>query len=159
MSFYSDVLQKSPLFRTANRVSDIALLEPLTRASVLAIIADAKALGHEMVVFETFRSQARQEQLYNQGATELRRVGVHGYGLAADIIKTGSQPWGGDFSFLGPLAKKHGMVWGGNWGEPDKPHTFRDMDHVQRCSIADQARLFSGAWYPDAKYNPFGVSA
>lgn len=39
-------------------------------------------------------------------------------------------------------------------GQPDKPHTFIDDDHVQRVTLARQAKLFAGGWYPDKDYNP-----
>ena len=96
-------------------------------------------------------------QLFNQGATKLRNVGVHHYGLACDIVKdiNGEPSWKGDFTFLGGLAKAHGLIWGGDWGTPNVHHTFLDMDHVQRCSIGDQASLFRGEWYPDETYNPY----
>ena len=155
MSFYNDVLKKSEKWGTLSIVNDIALLEPVTRAAVLAIVADAKALGHEMVVFETFRSQARQQQLFDEGATELQHVGVHGFGLAADIVKAGPHPWDGDFSFLLPLARKHGLISGQDWGQPQVHHSFIDADHVQRVKVSDQSRLFGGGWYPDASYNPY----
>jgi hypothetical protein len=79
---------------------------------------------------------------------------VHHYGLAADLAKNinGEPSWKGDFSFLRPLALKLGLVWGGDWAEPNQPHTFHDSDHVQRCSLADQPRLFSGVWFPDQDY-------
>ena len=158
-NFYTDVIQKSPLFHSTARISDLGLLEPATRAAVQAIIADARVLGHDMTVFETFRSQARQEQLFENGATELRHVGVHGYGLAADIVKAGLEPWQGDFTFLLPLARRHGLISGQDWGKPGVRHSFVDADHVQRCGLADQDRLFAGSWYPDTGYNPYGVSA
>lgn len=157
-NFYTDVIQKSPLYHSTARFADLALLEPVTRAAVLAIVADAKALGHDMVVFETFRSQARQQQLYDDGSTELQHVGVHGYGLAADIVKAGAEPWAGDFTFLLPLARKHGLVSGQDWGLPNIHHSFIDADHVQRCSLADQDKLFAGTWYPSVSYSPYGAS-
>jgi D-alanyl-D-alanine carboxypeptidase len=157
-NFFSDVIMQDPRFNSTKRVADLALLEPITRAAVLAIIADAKADGHNLMVFETYRSQDRQEQLYDQGVTQLQTVGVHHYGLACDIVKVvnGEPNWDGDFSFLGEYAKKHGLIGGGDWGVPDKPHSFRDYDHVQRCSIADQRGLFNGSWYPDDQYDPYG---
>ena len=157
MSFFTDVIEKDPRFTSLQRIKDLALLEPVTSAAVQKIIEDSKALGFEMMVFETFRSQARQQQLFTQGATKLKTVGVHNYGLACDIVKVvGGEPsWKGDFSFLGPLARKHGLIWGGDWGAPGKHHTFVDAVHVQRCSIGKQPALFSGAFYPDDAYNPF----
>lgn len=150
--FYQDVIVKSPLFASAQRVNAIDLLEPVTRAAVLAILADAAAVGQPLLVFETYRSQQRQELLFHQGATQLKTVGVHHYGLAADLVKdVGGEPsWKGDFSFLGTLAKKHGLVWGGAW------KGFVDACHVQRLAVTDQPKLFSGVgnWYPGPSYNP-----
>jgi hypothetical protein len=157
MSFFTDVVAKDPRFASVQRIHDVALLEPVMRDAVQKIIDDSRVLGFETMVFETFRSQARQQQLFAQHATKLRTVGVHNYGLACDIVKVaGGEPsWKGDFSFLGLLAHKHGLIWGGDWGTPGQHHTFIDAVHVQRCSIARQASLFSGAWYPDASYNPY----
>lgn len=155
-NFFIDVISKAAVFEAQQRVNDLNLLEDVTRLQVEAIIADARSLGFELLVFETYRSQARQQQLFNQGATQLRQVGVHHYGLACDIVKvvSGEPSWKGDFSFLGTLAHAHGMIWGGNWGAPNLPHTFVDAVHVQRCSIRRQSALFRGEWYPDANYDP-----
>lgn len=155
-NFYTDVIQQDPRFLSTARIDDVALLEPVTRAVVQAIIQDAKTHGMDLMVFETYRSQARQQMLFNQGATKLRTVGVHHYGLACDLVKDvgGSPSWKGDFSLLGVLAKSHGMIWGGDWGAPQVHHSFIDSDHVQRCSLAAQVGLFAGTWYPDANYNP-----
>ena len=156
-NFFLDVIQTDPRFNSTTIVKDTALLEPITRASVLAIITDAESLGVDLMIFETYRSQARQQSLFNQGATQLRQVGVHHYGLACDLVKNvgGDPSWKGDFSFLGTLAKNHGLIWGGNWGNPNVKHNFIDAVHVQRCSVSDQADLFSGAFYPDDSYNPY----
>ncbi len=156
-SFYMDVIKNSTLFDSVNRVSTLDLLEPSFRRKVQAILADASANGIQMMVFETYRSQARQHQLYLEGATQLKTVGVHHYGLAADIvyIHGGEPSWNGDFTILGHLARAHQLIWGGDWGTPNQTHSFRDNDHVQWCTIARQAALFQGAWYPEATYNPY----
>jgi hypothetical protein len=155
-NFYTDVISRDPRFESVSRVSDPSLLEPATRQLVTAIISAAKHMGIELTIFETYRSQQRQQELFNQGATKLRKVGVHHYGLACDIVKVvaGEPSWKGDFSFLGQLAQSSGMIWGGDWGEPHIKHTFIDAVHVQRCTVARQANLFAGAWFPDAGYNP-----
>jgi hypothetical protein len=156
-NFYSDVIVNDSRFHSTQPVSDINLLEPITRQKVLAIIADAKAQGMDLMVYETYRSQERQQILFNQGVTKLRIVGVHHFGLACDLVKNvnGEPSWKGDFSLLGVLAHAHALVWGGDWGNPSIPHSFIDVVHVQRCSLAKQSSLFSLQWYPDDNYNPY----
>jgi hypothetical protein len=156
-NFYTDVLTKDARFHTTEAVHDIQLLEPATRAAVQAVIAEAQALGIALIPWETYRSTERQELLFKQGATKLQKVGVHHYGLACDLVKSiGGQPsWKGDFTFLLQLARKHGLISGQDWGQPGKSHSFIDSCHVQRCSLAKQAGLFAGSWYPTANYNPY----
>ena len=157
-NFFEDVIQPDPRCHSTQPISDPALLEPNTRAAVQAIIADAATNEMTLMIFETYRSQERQALLFSQGVTQLKTVGVHHYGLACDLVKSvnGEPNWKGDFSLIGHLAQAHGLVWGGDWGRPDLPHSFRDYPHVQRCSVADQARLFRGEWYPNDTYNPYG---
>jgi hypothetical protein len=156
-NFYEDVIQSDERFNSTRPVADMALLEPVTRAAVEAILAEAMEMGIDLMVFETYRSQELQEIYYRRGVTKLRKVGVHRYGLAADIVKSmsGEPSWDGDFSFLGPLAEKYGLIWGGDWGEPDQPHSFQDYVHVQRIRVEDQGPLFRGEWYPDDQYSPW----
>ena len=156
MSFYTDVIQKDSRYLETSRISDLDLLEPVTRAAVQAIVADAAAMGLQLQVFETYRSQARQQVLWQHGATKLRTVGVHGFGLAADFAKIidGELSWKGSWEFLGELAAKHGLIWGGTWGHPELRHTFIDADHVQRITVEEQNELFSGRWYPTEDYSP-----
>lgn len=152
MNFYDQTIKTDPRFHSALPCRDLALLEPITRAAVLNIIAEAKSDGIELSVTETYRSAERQVLLFNQGATKLREVGVHHYGLACDFCKLieGKPSWAGDWSFLRDLAEKHGLISGLDWGEPSVRHSFVDPDHVQRVQIQDQERLFSGVWYPDS---------
>jgi hypothetical protein len=157
MSFYTDTIQRDPRFSDAVKIDDLNLLEPITRGLVQKIIADAAAHGVNLMVFETYRSQTRQQQLFEQGATELRTVGVHHYGLACDLVKNinGAPSWKGDFSLVGALAHQHRLLWGGDWGNPNLHHKFVDEPHVQRCALARQASLFRGVWYPDDQYDPY----
>ena len=156
-NFFTDTIRQDPRFELAKRVAELALLEPVMRGRVQQILDDAKAHGIELMVYETFRSKARQLDLFNRGASKLRDVGVHNYGLACDIVKVvdGEPSWKGDFGLLGTLARAHGLIWGGDWGEPGRPHSFLDLVHVQRCTVARQASLFRGDWYPDAAYDPY----
>ena len=71
----------------------------------------------------------------------------------------GEPSWKGDFSFLGPIARAYGLVWCGDWGQPNLPHSFGYNDHVQRCSVEMQAQLFRGDWYPGTNYSAFDLMA
>ena len=156
-NFFTDVISNDSRFNTANRVADPMLLEPMTRQLVQQIVDAAAKMGIAVMIFETYRSQARQQELFNNGATKLRTVGVHQYGLACDIVRVvGGEPsWKGDFSFLGQLAHSSGLIWGGDWGDPSIQHSFIDSVHVQRCTVARQGELFAGNFYPDDEYNPY----
>jgi hypothetical protein len=156
-NFYTDVISHDARFDSATRVGDPSLLEPATRQLVEGILTAAGRMGIEVMIYETYRSQDRQQELFNQGATRLRTVGVHHYGLACDIVRVvGGEPcWKGDFSFLGQLAHSSGLIWGGDWGAPNLKHSFVDSVHVQRCTVSRQGDLFCGAWYPDETYNPY----
>jgi D-alanyl-D-alanine carboxypeptidase len=156
-NFFTDVISQDPRLNSAARVSDLALLEPVTRRLVQQIVDAARQMSIEVMVYETFRSQARQQELFNHGATKLRQVGVHHYGLACDIVRVvGGEPsWKGDFTFLGELAHSSGLIWGGDWGDPRIQHSFVDSVHVQRCTVARQSALFAGSFYPEDNYNPY----
>jgi hypothetical protein len=159
VSFYTDVIRKDMRFHAMNAVRDINLLEPVFRRAVRSIMDDAAAEGTRLTILETYRSQELQEVYFERGATQLKTVGVHHYGLACDlgIVVAGSVNWKANYAVLGRLAAKYGLVWGGDWGTPDRPHSFRDYDHLQRIAVADQSKLFAGTWYPDDKYRPASV--
>ncbi|MFY9911298.1 MAG: M15 family metallopeptidase [Candidatus Sulfotelmatobacter sp.] len=156
-NFYSEVISLDARFRSSSLVDDPALLEPVTRQLVQQLLATAQRIGIALMIYETYRSQQRQQELFNNGATKLRAVGVHHYGLACDIVRSvnGEPSWKGDFSFLGNLAQNCGLIWGGDWGAPQIQHDFVDSVHVQRCTVAKQDDLFAGLWYPEETYDPY----
>lgn len=156
-NFYTDVITQDARFGSVARISDPSLLEPMTRQLVERLVTSAQEMGIEVMIYETYRSQDRQQELFRNSATKLRTVGVHHYGLACDIVRVvGGEPsWKGDFSFLGQLAQSCGLIWGGDWGAPHIKHSFTDSVHVQRCTVARQGDLFAGTWYPDKIYNPY----
>lgn len=157
MNFYVNVIKTNLAFKTKDRVSVLHLLEPEFRRRMQNVIDEAKLHGHELRIIETYRSRERQLDLFNQKKTKLRNVGVHHYGLAADVVKivNGKAFWGGDWTFLGKLAEKHKLIWGGNWGFPNRKTTFYDAVHLQMVSVKDQRKLFNGSWYPSIDYDPY----
>ena len=156
-SFFSDVLSQDPRFHSRKPLNDLDLLEPVTGGLVQQVMQEAATLGISLMVFETYRSQDRQLDLYDQGKSQLHTVGVHHYGLACDLVRDvcGQPSWQGDFSFLRLIARHRKLIWGGDWGNPCQAHTFYDAVHLQRCSVARQVALFRGEWYPDENYDPY----
>lgn len=138
----------------------MAMLEPGTRAAVLALLDEAHSMGIDLRVLETYRSQTRQSYLFTKRATQLRTVGCHGYGVACDfgIFRRGVyQEKNGPYVFLKDLARKHGLISGQDWGHA-KEGSFVDSGHVQRVPVWRQGVLFSGSWYPPTDYDPYADS-
>jgi hypothetical protein len=156
-NFYTDVILKSPYTRTPNAVcKDLAMLEPNFRARVTGFITDAGKAGHKLIVLETYRSQQRQALLFAQHKTQLKNVGVHGYGLACDLglMDPKYDPVGEHYAFFQALCVKYKMISGIDWGTPKARHTFHDWDHVQGVPVFRQNALFNGTWYPGPNYDP-----
>lgn len=156
-TFYDTVIRNSRAFRSDVVCKDPALLEPGTRAAVLALIAEAKVDNIDLRLLETYRSQTRQSALFMKRATQLRVVGCHGYGVAADFgvfIKGVYQGSDKPYQFLRALARKHGLVSGIDWGHA-KSGSFVDSGHVQRVPVWRQNAMFDGAWYPGVSYDPY----
>lgn len=160
MTTFYDTIRNSKAFGSDAVCKDPAMLEPGTRAAVLALMAEAKTEGIDIRLLETYRSQTRQSALFVKHATQLRTVGCHGYGVAADFgvfvggkYMTDNKP----YLFLRKLARKHGLISGQDWGHA-VPHGFSDGDHVQRVPVWRQGALFGGTWYPPENYDPYADS-
>lgn len=154
--FWGEIVP-SKAFNSTEICRDLRLLFPPVRRKVLAIVSDLWGHGQEVTVFETYRSQERQAQLFRQGVTQLRNVGVHHYGLAADIVRIvdGQPNWDVDHSLVVRSARAHGLISGADWGFPNRTHSIVDPYHVQLCSIRDQQKLFNHTWFPDERYEPY----
>ena len=155
-NFYTDVIAKDLRFDASALVSDLGLLEPDFRTRVLALVEHAGHLGVHLAVLETFRSKRRQKQLFLQHATQLQRVGVHHFGLAADlgVVVAKHVDWHANYAVIGQLAAQHQLIWGGNWGRPSVKPGFPDFGHVQGVTVERQKALFSGQFYPGPGYDP-----
>jgi len=160
-SFFDTTIRNSKAYRSDATCKDMALLEPGTRAAVLALVDEAVKAGHDLRVLETYRSQTRQSALFMRRATQLRTVGCHGYGVAVDFGVFVNGKYAEDnkpYVFLRQLAREHGLISGQDWGH-SKEGSFVDSGHVQRVPVWRQAALFAGSWYPPADYDPYGDSA
>lgn len=87
-----------------------------------------------------------QQAIYEQGRTAPGKVvtnakpgdSFHNYGLAFDVVPRAykSQPdWnpsGEAWGKIGVIGKRLGLVWGGDWTKPDKPHF-----HLEAAPLAE----------------------
>jgi peptidoglycan L-alanyl-D-glutamate endopeptidase CwlK len=111
------------------------VLAPAFRAAVLRMLARLEG-GRTEWPFETLRTADRQGYLYGFGRdyddgrgivtrAELADTSWHGFGLAVDVVEKDATPWDAPPDFwasLGAAARAEGLVWGGDWKHPDRPH-------------------------------------
>jgi len=90
-NFFTDVISKDSRFSSTNRIDDLALLEPVTRQLVLMIIQQAANMGFDMMVFETYRSKARQQELFKQGATQRLEKSTQNKSKSEEATKKSNQ--------------------------------------------------------------------
>lgn len=110
---------------------DINELSPVAQKACRLFLAECKKEGLPVLITETYRSQARQDYLYEQGRTRAGKVVTwtrnsrHTGRMAWDICKNVKGHEYSDrlfFNRCGAIARKLGITWGGDWKTPDKPH-------------------------------------
>lgn len=118
------------------RISALDGLAPKFRQAVAAVLTDMKADGFRVKVFESLRSNERQQFLYgfgreyDDGRGPVTKVptadkGWHYFGLAVDIVEDDVTPWIAPQLFwqtLGLTAESYNCTWGGRWQMVDLPH-------------------------------------
>lgn len=115
----------------AKACRDIGELAPAAQQACRLFLQECKKQGLNVLITETYRSQERQDYLYEQGRT---REGVvvtwtkasrHTGRCAWDICKNVKGQEYSDNAFFakcGAIAAQLGITWGGVWSTPDKPH-------------------------------------
>ena len=141
----------------------IADLEPATRQLCDAFIHQCHLLGIEVAICQTLRTRDEQELLYAKGRTRpgepchhrdgARPVGScsvhplgatvtqvhygwHNAGRAFDFLFVnpgGGRSWEGSWEAAGAVGEVLGMVWGGRWRVPDRPH----LENSKGLRLAD----------------------
>jgi peptidoglycan LD-endopeptidase CwlK len=108
-------------------------LHPALAEKAKKLIALCKAEGIDLRVTSTLRTFAEQAELYAQGRTKPGKVVTrakpgsswHQFGCAVDIcpFKGGKPDWESPhWNKIGAIGKKLGLLWGGDWLRPDRPH-------------------------------------
>lgn len=110
---------------------DISELTENAQKACNLFMAECKRQGLNVLITETYRSQERQNYLYEQGRTRpgnkvtWTKNSRHTSRRAWDICKNVKGAEYSDAAFFetcGKIAKKFGITWGGDWKTPDTPH-------------------------------------
>ena len=108
---------------------DISALTPLAQQACNLFMAKCKAAGLDIFITETYRSQERQNYLYEQGRSRTGQIVTwtknsrHTSRRAWDIACSGGTLY--NLTVLakaGEIAAELGITWGGTWNAPDRPH-------------------------------------
>ena len=111
-------------------------LSPAMSTKADALLSALDAAGVPVVVTDGFRSSSEQDALYAQGRTAPgskvtnARGGesAHNFGDALDVAPinaAGFPHWPEDAALwerIGAAGERLGLVWGGRWSTPDRPH-------------------------------------
>lgn len=130
-----------------NRYSEerLSKLMPALATRVREIISGGARAGLKIEVVQGYRTFAEQEMLYAQGRTRKGPLvtnargpqSFHCYGLAADLcpFQQGRPDWDDEKAFdqIGAQATRVGLVWGGVWKKPDRPHVQLSPFTVLQC--------------------------
>jgi len=111
-------------------IRDLDELKPVSKLACSTFLEECKKAGIDIFITETYRSQARQNFLYEQGRTRegkkvtWTRNSRHTSRLAWDIAHNSKEPYKdvSVFKKAGQVAKRLGITWGGDWKTPDMPH-------------------------------------
>lgn len=120
------------------RLAAIEHLAPRFRDALLAVCEELRAAMWPPLIYETLRTDARQQWLYGFGRRYSDGRGIvthsedadetwHGFGLAADVVHA-RRYWLAPEEFwqsFGAACRRHDLVWGGDWP------SFVDRPHVQ----------------------------
>jgi hypothetical protein len=133
--FFTSVLAKSPKFTSATAVNDQELLFPdfLTKLNS-CIVEYKKTYPSQNITFtETYRSNTLQAIHFKNGASKIKKNGMHHYGIAADsiFIIAGKKTYKGDIPLIRKIYKNNGLTILGMW----------DALHVQYIPVENQQEL------------------
>ncbi len=120
-------------------------LEPEARRRAIDFLARCQADGLEVLITSTYRSAARQQQIYNQGRTTPGMIvsgsrpgfSMHNFRCALDVVPMRGKKAVWDnrkpenlalWMRIGKHGKDAGFEWGGDWKR------FVDMPHLQYTS-------------------------
>lgn len=148
---------------------DIKQLSAQAQKACALFIEECKKQGLNVLITETYRSQERQNYLYEQGRTRPGQIVTwtrnsnHTGRKAWDICKNVKGHEYDDHTFFrkcGDIAKELGITLGGTWSTPDTPHFEIKLDWKESITKEDEELkkavtkiIDSGIMINDASWN------
>jgi hypothetical protein len=133
--FYLKTLLINSKFNSLQPNADQQLLFPAFLSMLRISIRQYKKIypKQDITFTETFRSNVLQGIHYANGASKIKKNGMHHYGIAADsiFIINGKRTYKGDINTLRKIYKKNGLTLLGMW----------DALHVQFIPVESQQLL------------------
>lgn len=133
--FYKNTLSKNPKFNSNIPVNDPDLLFPEFLAKLNDCIQQYRKIypKQDITFTETYRSNRLQLKYFKNGASKLKKDGMHHFGIAADciFIIQNKRSYKGDIVLLRKIFKANGLTILGIW----------DALHVQYIPITGQQKL------------------
>ncbi len=134
-SFFLEKLITNPKFNAITPNADRQLLLPDFYTAIQKCITLFKQTYPNVDIdfTETYRSNQLQLIHYQNGASKIKKDGMHHYGIAADCIFVvkGKRTYKGDITLLRKIYKENGLYILGNW----------DPLHVQFIDVPNQPEL------------------
>lgn len=137
---------------------DIQELSTQAQIACNLFLDECKKAGLNVCITETYRPQARQNWLYEQGRTRAGNIVTwtknsrHTDRMAWDIcqnVKGQEYSDSAFFSKCGEVAKRLGITWGGSWSTPDKPHF--EINKSWKAPVVEDEMVEHGVIIVDGK--------
>lgn len=138
-----------PVYHSTRNLPNLAQLGDKTKEMALKWYKLCVAEGLNVLIYETIRTEAKQREYVNSGASQTMRS-YHLKGQALDFVMCSgnSAVW----NYNTPeakraiaLAKQCGFIWGGDWDNDgsSSDEDFIDSPHLQNSSLAYGADTFN----------------
>ena len=118
-------------------IKAVSELAPNAQIACRAFLTLCESAGLKVRITETYRTQARQDELYAQGRTKpgnivtwtknSRHTGRRAWDICQDI-KGKEYSDASFFDKCGKIAQSIDIIWGGAWKTPDRPHFEVEAD-------------------------------
>ncbi len=132
-------------------IKDLSALLPCAKKAAELFLKECEKAGLKVRVTETYRTQERQNELYQQGRTKpgkvvtwtknSRHTSRRAWDICQNIKGLEYDQSKGFFDNCGKVAKKLGITWGGEWKTPDKPHFEVNSDWQEPTEEIDMEEL------------------